>query len=62
MATSRGGVRLNADVSVETAKRLRHILVDEEITFADWLRRTIDEYVAKKEAKKRTRKKPKRKS
>jgi len=58
MATSRGGVRLNADVDVETAKRLKHILVDEEITFADWLRRTIDEYVTKKgPKKKRARKK-----
>ncbi len=52
---------MNADVDVETAKRLKHILVDEEITFSDWLRRTIDEYVAKKEPK-TARKKAKRKS
>ena len=44
-------VRLNADVDVETAKRLKHILVDEGSTFSEWLRRQIDEYVGKKEAK-----------
>lgn len=51
MVTKRGGVRFNADVDLETAKRLKHILVEEEITFAEWLRRQIDEYLAKKEAK-----------
>jgi len=56
MVTKRGGVRFNADVDVETAKRLRHILVDEEITFSDWLRRQIDAYLKEKEPKGKRRK------
>ena len=55
MVTRRGGVRFNADVDAETAKRLKHILVEEEITFADWLRRQIDAYLAEKEPKKKAR-------
>ncbi len=56
MVTKRGGVRFNADVDVETAKRLRHILVDEEITFSDWLRQQIDAYLAEKEPRPKRRK------
>jgi hypothetical protein len=56
MPTSRGGVRLNADVDVETAKRLKHLLVDEGTTFSDWMRRQIDAYLAAKEPKQKRRK------
>lgn len=42
-------IRLNADVEDELAKRLRHALVDEGITFAQWLRRQIGVYLAGKE-------------
>lgn len=38
-------VRFNADVDDESAKRLRHALVDAGITFAEWLRRQIDAYL-----------------
>jgi hypothetical protein len=34
--------RLNADVSDELRKRLLHALVDENISFAEWLRRKVD--------------------
>lgn len=55
-------VRLNADVDAEAARRLRHVLLEERITFAEWLRRQIVEYVEKKGPKgKATRKKTARK-
>ena len=47
-------IRLNADVDGEQVKRLRHALVDEGITFSEWLRRQIDAYLAEKEPKGRT--------
>ena len=34
--------RLNADVPDELRKRLLHALVDEDISFAEWLRRQVD--------------------
>jgi hypothetical protein len=49
-------VRLNADVDVETYKRLKHTLVEDRLTFATWLREQIDAYVAKKEPKGKRRK------
>ncbi|GAB4371907.1 MAG: hypothetical protein Kow00128_20260 [Deltaproteobacteria bacterium] len=49
-------VRLNADVEVDAARRLRHLLLDEGITFATWLRRQIDAYVAEREPKGKRRK------
>jgi hypothetical protein len=44
-------VRLNADVDVETYKRLKHALVEDRLAFATWLRQQIDAYVAGKEPK-----------
>jgi hypothetical protein len=43
--------RLNANVEEELAKRLKHVLVDEGISFSEWLRRQIDQYLAGKEPK-----------
>ena len=44
-------IRLNANVDEEQAKRLKHTLVDEGISFSEWLRRQIDRYLAEKEPK-----------
>lgn len=49
-------VRFNADVDNEVAKRLRHVLVDEGITFAEWLRRQIAAYLEEKEPRRKPRK------
>lgn len=38
-------VRFNADVDDELARCLRHALVDDGITFAEWLRRQINAYL-----------------
>ncbi len=46
-------IRLNANVDKEQAKALKHRLVDEGITFSEWLRRQIDAYLAEKESKPR---------
>jgi hypothetical protein len=34
-------------------KRLYHILVDEDISYSEWLRRQIDAYLAAKEPKRK---------
>ena len=44
-------IRLNANVEEEQAKRLKHALVDEDISFSEWLRHSIDAYLAEKEPK-----------
>ena len=49
-------IRLNADVEEELAKKLRHRLADEGITFAAWLRRTILAYLEEGETKRKGRK------
>ncbi len=54
-------IRLNADVDEELVKRLRHALVDEGITFAEWLRRQIDTYLAGNELRKKRLKRGKEK-
>ena len=46
-------IRLNADVDVETFKRLRHALVEDRVTFAKWLRKSIDAYLKEKAPRKR---------
>jgi len=43
-------VRLNANVEEDHAKRLKHALVDEGISFSEWLRRQIDAYLTDREA------------
>ena len=51
-------VRLNAEVDEERRRRLYHVLLDDGLSFTEWLRRQIDAYLAEKEAK--GKKKPKR--
>ena len=51
-------VRLNAEVDDERRRRLYHVLLDDGLSFTEWLRRQIDAYLAEKEPK--GKKKPKR--
>jgi len=50
-------IRLNANVDREQAKQLKHALIDEGLSFSEWLRRQIDAYLVKKEPKPKRRKK-----
>ena len=43
--------RLNAEIDEERRRRLYHVLLDERISFAEWLRRQIDAYLSEKERK-----------
>lgn len=45
--------RLNAEVDEETRRKLYHALLDEGITFTEWLKRQIDAYLAEKEPRKK---------
>ena len=51
-------IRLNANVDEEQAKRLKHALVDEGLSFSEWLRRQIDAYIKEKEPKRGAKRKP----
>jgi len=51
--------RLNAEVDEETRRKLYHALLDEGISFAEWLRRQIDAYLTEKEPKGKRRKEKK---
>ena len=44
-------VRLNAEVDEERRRRLYHALLDDGLSFAEWLRRQIDSYLAEREPK-----------
>ena len=44
-------VRLNAEVDEERRRRLYHVLLDEDLSFTEWLRRQIDAYLVEKEPK-----------
>ena len=44
-------VRLNAEVDEERRRRLYHVLLDDGLSFTEWLRRQIDAYLAEKEPK-----------
>ena len=44
-------VKLIALVEEEKRKRLYHVLLDEDISFAEWLRSQIDGYLTEKEPK-----------
>jgi len=44
-------VRLNAEVDKERRLRLYHALLDDGLSFTEWLRRQIDAYIAEKEPK-----------
>jgi len=52
-------VRLNAEVDEERRRRLYHVLLDDGLSFTEWLRRQIDAYLAEKEPKPKGGKKPK---
>lgn len=41
--------KLNALIDDDRVKRLYHVLVDEDLSFTEWLRRQIDRYVEEKE-------------
>ncbi|MBE0568496.1 MAG: hypothetical protein IH577_02315 [Deltaproteobacteria bacterium] len=49
-------IRVNAMIDEEKQRQLYHLLVDERITFSEWLRRQIDQYIEAKEAKTKQRK------
>jgi hypothetical protein len=49
-------VRLNAEVDEDRRRRLYHALLDDGLSFAEWLRRQIGAYLAEKEPKGRRRK------
>jgi len=44
-------VRLNAEVDKERRLRLYHALLDDGLSFTEWLRRQIDAYLEEKEPK-----------
>ena len=44
-------VRLNAEVDEDRRRRLYHALLDNGLSFTEWLRRQIDSYLAEKEPK-----------
>ena len=47
--------RLNAEVDVATRRALYHALLDDGLSFAEWMRRQIDAYLAehRKQSRKR---------
>jgi hypothetical protein len=50
------GPRLIADVEPELKKRLFRALLEDDLTFTDWLRRQINAYLQEKEPKGKRRK------
>jgi len=44
-------IRVNAMIDEEKQRQLYHLLVDERITFSEWLRRQIDAYIEAKDPK-----------
>jgi len=44
-------IRVNAMIDEEKQRQLYHLLVDERITFSEWLRRQIDRYIEAKDPK-----------
>jgi len=44
-------VKVIAEIDEIQKKRLYHILLDQDVSFAEWLRRQIDAYLAEKEPK-----------
>ena len=45
------GRRLLADLEPELKKRLFRVLLEEDLTFTDWLREQVNAYLAEKEPK-----------
>jgi len=46
-----GQARVNAFLDPDLKKRLYRVLLEEDLTFSDWLRLQIDAYLAEKEPK-----------
>jgi hypothetical protein len=46
-----GQARVNAFLDPALKKRLYRVLLEEDLTFSEWLRRQIDAYLAEKEPK-----------
>jgi len=55
-----GNVRINAVIDEWRKLRLFHALLDDKISFTEWLRRAIDRYLAEKAKPERRRKGPER--
>ena len=51
-----GMIRVNAMIDEEKQRRLYHLLVDQRVTFSEWLRRQIDQYIEANEPKGKGRK------
>jgi hypothetical protein len=51
-----GMVKVIASIDEDQKRRLYNVLLDEGLTFSDWLRRQIDAYLAEKEPKGKRRK------
>jgi hypothetical protein len=49
-------IRVNAVIDPALKKRLYHVLLEEDLTFSDWLRRQIEAYLKNKEPKGKRRK------
>jgi hypothetical protein len=49
-------VKVIALIDEEQRRALYHVLLDEGVSFAEWLRRQIDQYLAEKEPKGKKRK------
>jgi hypothetical protein len=54
--------RLNAEVDEETRRKLYHALLDDGLSFAEWLRRQIDTCLAERRNRPRESKHPRRSS
>ena len=50
-------IRVNAVLDPNLKKRLYRVLLEEDLTFSDWLRRQIGAYLREKEPKVHTRRK-----
>jgi antitoxin component of RelBE/YafQ-DinJ toxin-antitoxin module len=46
-------VKVIAGIDEDLKRRLYHVLLDEGITFSDWMRDQVDAYLKKKEGKKK---------
>lgn len=54
------GTRVLAEIEPELKKRLFRVLLEEDLTFSDWLKKRINAYLAAKEGKLIAPKKPQR--
>ena len=49
-------VRVNVLIGKEQRRKLFHVLLDEGVSFSEWTRRQIDQYLTEKEPKGKLRK------